>query len=313
MKNRKLDSAIIVSILSIMINCSGGSEIIDSDNAYLGQTIPGDIPVLYAEGLISTDVNEYTPSFSPDGKEMFFTRDVPQCAIMYTEFKNGTWTVPEITQFSGDYVDADPFVAPDGRSLYFGSNRPLGGGNEKKSDYDFWKVEKTPNGWIEAKNIGNSINSPEFELFSTISANNNLYWGTIIPGEGFGGEDIYFSRFSDGKYSKPENLGPAINTSTYELEPYIAPDETYLIFVSGGREDTIGDSDLYISFKLPSGEWSEAVNCGDKINTIGLEQAPVVSPDGKFLFFTGKRGDRESKDIYWVSTEFISKLKQEMK
>ena len=87
--------------------------------------------------------------------------------------------------------------------------------------------------------------------------------------------------------------------------PYIAPDESYVIF-DGIRPSGYGDCDLYISFNK-NGIWTEAYNLGSKINSEMCEMTPSVSPDGKHLFF--HRGEDVKGDIYWV--DFIQ-LKKEL-
>ena len=104
---------------------------------------------------------------------------------------------------------------------------------------------------------------------------------------GKGRTDIYRSRLVDGKYTEPENLGDAINTQFEEFEPYISPDQKYLIFMTQ-RPDGLGGSDLYISYQH-NGAWTKATNLGDKINSSGSEYSPIVSPDGKYFFWSSTR------------------------
>ena len=83
---------------------------------------------------------------------------------------------------------------------------------------------------------------------------------------------------------------------------FIAPDESYMIYCSI-RKDGLGKGDLYISFKDNKGDWSEAVNMGNSINTENHELCPFVSADGKYLFYTS------NGDIYWVSTKILNGYK----
>ena len=79
--------------------------------------------------------------------------------------------------------------------------------------------------------------------------------------------DVFKSRFIDGHYSEPENLGGSINSEFAESNPYIAPDESYLIFTSHGRSDGYGKYDLYISFRKTEGSWTKAKNMGNQSNS----------------------------------------------
>ena len=113
-----------------------------------------------------------------------------------------------------------------------------------------------------------------------------MYFGSDRAG-GKGRTDIYRSRLVNGKYAEPENLGDAVNTQYEEFEPYISPDQKYLIFMTQ-RPDGLGGSDLYISYKRDSA-WTKAANMGDKINSTGSEYSPIVTPDGRYFFWTSTR------------------------
>ncbi|TFG74501.1 MAG: hypothetical protein E4H23_11925 [Chrysiogenales bacterium] len=154
------------------------------------------------------------------------------------------------------------------------------------------------------------------------------------PG-GLGKGDIYISRFENDQYAEPENLGSAINNEHFDMDPFIAPDESYLIF-SSSRPGGSGNNDLYISFRKPDGGWSAAVNMGSAVNSYAHEIHPFVSRDGKYLFFCSKRRiaykrhsdpplsfpdkinwlakpGNELEDIYWVDAGIIKKLKASAK
>ncbi len=149
-------------------------------------------------------------------------------------------------------------------------------------------MEQTAVGWSEPKNVGIPINSSGREWYPTVAANGTMYFGSDREG-GKGRTDIYRSRLVNGKYTEAENLGEAINTQFDEFEPMIAPDESFLIFMSGGRPDGRGGFDLYIIYNR-DGAWAKAVNLGDKINSSGDEYSPRISPDGKYFFWTSTRG-----------------------
>ena len=122
--------------------------------------------------------------------------------------------------------------------------------------------------------------------------------------------DIFKSRLIDGKYTRIENPGNAINTEYHEWDPYVAPDESYLIFCST-KPDGLGGDDLYISFLKKDGSWSAPVHMGKDINSPASENRPYVTTDGKYFFYTStKRGNR---DIYWVDAGIIGDMKTKTK
>jgi len=246
-------------------------------------------PVLFAEGVISTADDESHPQFTSDGRTLYFLKNSPSFnfwTIVVSRFEAGKWTTPEVAPFSGQYSDADPFITADGSKFFFISTRPVD--DKPKTDTDIWVMERTPDGWGEPQDLGGVVNSATNEWFPTVAANGTLYFGSARPG-GKGAVDLWRSRLVNGKYVEPENLGDVINSAASEVEPYIAPDESYLIFAAAGRPDGHGAFDLYISFQK-DGVWSPPKNLGDKINSSAWDFSPKLSPDGKYFFFTSARG-----------------------
>ncbi len=124
-----------------------------------------------------------------------------------------------------------------------------------------------------------------------------------------GKADIYRSRLDDGVYQIPENLGPIVNSEHYEGDVYVAPDESYMIVSIYGREDDLGDGDLYISFRNSDSAWSPPKNMGPGINSDKRDFCPMVTPDGKYLFFSSKR--LGVGDIFWVDADVIEALRDD--
>jgi Tol biopolymer transport system component len=335
MKKNCFSSLFIAGTLLIIImlfgNCIRKNDFSALRGDYLGQQPPDITPEIFAPGIISTGHYEQSNSFSTDGNEFYYTLVGPKSGItLFMQQQNGIWTKPKTAPFSGRYNDYYPFCSPGGKKLYFVSMRPLSGEGEPKKDFDIWFVEKTENHWSEPQNIGNPVNTESFELHPTITKDESLYFASSRKG-GKGRMDIYKSKLVDGQYSKPENLGDSINTEFAESNPYIAPDEGYLIFTSYNRPDGFGKYDLYISFRNKDGSWTKAKNMGDKINSEGNESTPNLSPDGKYLFFTSTRNLYSSfsesmysydeikemlnkpgngkGDVYWVDTKTFGDLK----
>jgi Tol biopolymer transport system component len=216
--------------------------------------------------------------------------------------ENNQWSSSQPVPFVSPQNDCDPFFSFDGRRLYFISTRPKKSrGNTK--DWDIWFVEKEGDAWSEPLNLGAPVNSNVDEYYVSLTKDGTIYFASNRDG-GLGSFDIYRSRFINGHFKKPENLGEAVNTTYLEHDPFVASDESFLIFTSVDRPGGFGTGDLYISYQREDGTWSEASNLGKAFNTSGYDFCPMVSPDGKYFFFT--RGG----DIYWVTMEAVLRIRR---
>ena len=274
---------------------------------YLGQVPPGATPVLFARNLVSTETTELCAVFSPDGTEFYFARSERErgARMRVVTQANGVWGGPRPVELGGDYSSVDMFMSRDGQRLYFCSNRALDGKGAAKNDTDIWVATRAAGGWSAPVNLGNAVNSGANDYYPTLTTRGDLYFSSPREG-GAGGNDIYRSRLTEGQLARAENLGSPINTEKWEFDPFIAPDESFVIFASN-RAGSFGDSDLYISFRTPAGAWATPRNMGEPINSVGPEYTPMLSPDGKYLFFTSGRGGPD--DIYWVDASVIDRLR----
>jgi len=258
-------------------------------------------PKMFAPGAISTELDELNACFSPDGKTIFFSvngASNKMSIILMAEFKNGNWTTPVKAPFSlGRYNDYDPFMTADGSKIFFCSNRPAPLMKYKKPNFDIYYVEKKNGKWSDsAINIGLLINDEADQYYPSVAANGNLYFSTRKDSS----FDIYCSKYVNGEYTAPFKLPGAININSpgvSEIDNCISPDERFIIFAGYGRKDSKGGGDLYISFNK-NGNWTNALNLGDKANSVAREFCPILSPDGNYLFFTSSIGnfDKELKE-----------------
>jgi Tol biopolymer transport system component len=248
------------------------------------------VPELFAAGTLSTADMELNEAFTPDGRSIYISKRTPKFqlwVIMESRLEGDHWTEPQVASFSGQYSDNDPFVSPDGQKLFWSSTRPVDG--KPKRDFDIWYVERAGTAWSSPQHLDAPVNGPGGEFYPSVASDGTLYFASNREG-GKGGSDIYRSRLIDGRYTTPENLGESINTTVAEGDPYIAPDQSFLIFVSYNRPGGLGDGDLYISYRTSSGGWTPAVNLGAQVNSRALDFCPIVSPDGRTLYFTSERG-----------------------
>jgi len=278
-------------------------------------------------------------AMTPDGSELYFGVLLGTIAAIVETRRgpDGTWSEPEVAPFSRDsrFFNLEPHVAPDGSKLLYLSTRVEGREPEPHemrawANQDIWVVNREGDGWGEPYNLGPPVNTEEAEFFPSTTLDGTLYF-TRSTG---GGQEstIYRSRLVDGRYQEPERLGPGVNSVPNQFNAFIAPDESYLILCTGDREDTLGGTDYYVTFRSEDDLWSGPINLGPEVNTPqNGEFSPYVSPDGRYFFFMSTRrfpladlpdtltwdylrGFREMPEtgnagIYWVEAGFIERLR----
>ena len=235
---------------------------------------------VFNPGVVSIG-SETGLAFSPDGGTVYFVRQLAaedRSAILVSRSHGGEWTSPVPASFSRLYNDHEPFVSVDGERLFFASDRPTAG--EPQDHLDLWYVDRHGDEWGEPQPIA-AVNTTGYESYPSVSADGTLYFGSIRP-EGRGRVDLYRSTLRDGVYLPPEPLAD-LNTDHTESDPYISPDQSYLIFAI--RLATATEGDLYVSH-FQEGRWAAPRSLGEKVNSSRWDYTPLVSPDGKYFFFT---------------------------
>jgi hypothetical protein len=268
---------------------------------YLGQTPPGILPEVFAPHVI-TEAPHSVAVFSPNGRSVFW---VPWSTLKMKTMKQvgGLWDKPALVPFALEHDAENPWLSADGARLYFTSTRPLPSGRPVgKAKFwreNIWSVNREGDGWSDPVPLGPEVNSRDLHWqFSIDDRNGDLYFSASSREDG-GGSDIYRSPFSDGRHTKPVILGEAINTQGDEDTPFIAPDGSYLIFARKPGADTFAD--LFISFRSDDGSWREAVCLSPPINSEAHEVCPVVTRDGKYLFFISMRAGKPQ--VYWMDAK----------
>jgi Tol biopolymer transport system component len=256
---------------------------------YLGQSPPGEIPIVFASGVVSVEnKNTHALNFSPDGKTIIFSRYPDKTSYIMT-FENGKWSEPVESFFHGKEVS----FSKDGNKIFYYT----GGG-------DIFFVEKKDANWSEPVKMGKNINTAETEYYPSIVNDGSIYFsrdGNWKTGR------VMYSKFIDGNYSAAVDLGLPINNGG-ALHAWISPDESYMLFNSP-RVGSFTQNDIWVSFRKSDGTWTNPKNLGEKINSSAdAILCPTVSPDGKYMFFTKLNFSTKAGYIYWVSTKFLNGL-----
>ena len=279
---------------------------------YLGQKKPGKTAELFAQGIISTYLIEHGICvFSKEGDEVYWSQRSmlsPTHSLMYMKRINNKWLPPEKLNISKKYSNSNPILDPNSGKLIYASSDPLDE-KMKGSGGNLLISEKVNDTWSQPKFLDPVLNSVSFDSGASLSKKGTLYFNSGRAG-GVGLIDLYVSYLVEGKYTEPKNLGKKINTDSFDCYPFIAPDESYLIF-EAYRAENIGRGDLYICFQKKDGTWDDPKNMGLKINSKeGRETFPYLSPDGKYFFFSSDR--KGNLDSYWIDAKIINELKKQI-
>ena len=119
-------------------------------------------------------------------------------------------------------------------------------------------------------------------------------------------EDIYISRYINGEYKKPENLGPAVNSAYSDHDPCISANEDFMVFKSENRPDGYGEADLYGTKLGKDKKWMNGVNMGKPFNTNTYEYCAYLTPDSKYFFFSSER------NVKWISADYLRRRIDEL-
>ena len=242
------------------------------------------------KSVISSPKFESHPAFDPRTGDLYFVRSSPQFQgwrIKVSHCTDAGWSEPENPTFVGDGVEADPFFANDGRTLYFISSRSEN--SVKQQELDCWMVERDDKGvWGTPVRLPEPINSDGNEWFPHPGPDSWLYFGSDRAG-GLGATDIWRARAdAEGKWTA-ENLGAAINTPGEDYEPLISPDGKSMIIMSDGG--------LYESPLTPTG-WGPRQKLPPEVNVTGNEIGALFSPSGKSLMFARDTKGPDSGEIF---------------
>jgi Tol biopolymer transport system component len=243
---------------------------------------------IWTPAALSSDQYEATPTFTPDGREMYFMQSDPRFAryrLFRSVCEDSAWSQATPAPFAAPGVqEGDPGITPDGRRLYFISMRQ----NPAQEDFDIWYVERTATGeWSEPRRLPEPVNSRSSELLPRADRKGRLYFGSDRAG-GFGKGDIYVAtQGADGKWSV-SNVGPPVSTAAYEYEAEISADGRTLVAVVDR-----GDRSHLYRFERSGPRWIERgrIPAFDDVFQVG----PLLSPTADRLLFAQAHGARSGE------------------
>ena len=268
------------------------------EELFFEQKPPGLIPEKIAPKFVATGEDFVSNvKFSPDMKEIYVDKhggNFKDSKTLVIRYENNKWQHGVVSN-----IKRPDNFSKDGALIYKGNKY----------------MERTESGWSELKPMGAPFDD-KLIMGISITDQKTIFFSHFsrldVPDRDGA---ISYSRFVDGTYQPSQKLGKGINNGKPLGHPYIAPDESYLIW-DAVREEGYGNSDLYISFKQKDGSWGSVMNLGPHINTEQSDSGPNVTPDGKYLTFS-RGGYTVNEDgsfyvfgsPYWVSTQVIETLR----
>ncbi|WP_372772461.1 OmpA family protein [Mangrovibacterium sp.] len=284
------------------------------DCKYAAELVRNEVP-FNAENMgdaVNTELDEYWPSLTIDGKTLIFTRLVPignhknELLPRYQEdfyesvFNDSVWDCAQpITTINTNQNEGAQSISADGKLLFFTAcNQPGGQGS-----CDIYFSRRIDDYWTKPENAGAPVNSAAWESQPSVSANGEyLYFASSRKG-GFGGMDIWqcqlngFSSNGRPVWGELKNLGDSVNTTGNEMSPFIHADGVTLYFASDSWPG-LGQADLFQTrFKDDLG-WSKPVNLGYPINSFLDERGMIVDASGTNAYYSSNRPGSKGIDIY---------------
>ena len=245
---------------------------------------------------LSTENDEYLPIISPDQELSFFTRrsNVKSLNSITTSIVENFIVSKKVGEnfeignplgfpFNQSNNEGGASLTIDNKILYFTKCiRNKKGYNNCDIYYVYLFNDST---YSEIQSFPPYISKKDsWESQPTVSSDGNTILFSSDRKGGFGKMDLYEINKVNGKWSKPVNLGPNINSSQSEKSPYLHTDGKTLFF-SSTNFPSIGGFDIFYSRKDSLGFWNKPLNIGYPINTVSDEISLFVSTDGEKAYF----------------------------
>jgi hypothetical protein len=259
-----------------------------------------------AAPFLFTPMDERGAAFSPDGKTVVYSLRLGEYrqVLVMVERHGRRWGEPEVPSFSGVAYDGTPSFSPDGRQLFFASNRSAAGGT--KGDFDIWMVTRNGRDWGSARPVPGEVNSSANETAPMLTRSGYFYFASSRSGAG----DIYVADARPNGFDNPRSAGAGVNSDYPESYPAVTPDEKIMVFMSAGRPDQAlapghpyTRSDLYISH-WTGDHWGQAGRLGPAINTKAAESSPYFSADGRWFYFMSEHGFATDQQV-WLTPAIL--------
>ncbi len=254
--------------------------------------------VIHLGNIVNSAGDDFKPILSPGGsKRLYFSSsrtgntgcnsDDCKADMFFTDLTDGDWDTPR--QLSVFLTSIQHEVALDfdqsGSHLYFFRGETLFSGEILVDTFRENIIERT----LFSPAFEGPMRPWEGDRAPFFFNDTVLLFASRREGS-FGGLDLYFSTFSNGAWSIPQNLGPTINTPYDETSPFLSNDGRTLYFSSNAARRSMGGLDIFKSTYLDHTQrWSPPENLGIPINSAGNDEQFSMTHDGSEAFFASSR------------------------
>jgi dipeptidyl aminopeptidase/acylaminoacyl peptidase len=255
-------------------------------------------PEIFGAGVISGPANNSDPAFVVDCRSVVFGRsNGSDAVILIADAKGRGFHKPQLAPFSGRWRDLEPTASPDGHTFAFASNRPAEAGGKAldgnwggkvvpEAGGNLWYVERKGDGWSEPRRYPDAINSESSVFSPSLTARGALYF--MKPTHDSGRFHIYRTEIQNAEPGPIQRLPFNLDERWSDVDPTVAPDESFVVFSSNRPPAATGDMDLFIVFRAGDG-WGEPLHLGPVVNSASGEIEARLAPDGHTLYFSSRR------------------------
>ncbi len=251
---------------------------------------------------INSEAEEINPRITEDGKTLYFTRVFSQQNkggklggqdIWYSE-KETDWTKPRnLKPLNNGDNNAVIGVNHTSDKLYLINNYTA----HARRSLGVVAVEKKADKWGDFQELPVHVQVANDHYGFYITPEEDVLLISMMGEESLGEEDLYICVKEGDTWTKPQHLGSAVNSSGFEISPFLSADKQTLYFSSNGFGG-FGDADIFVSHRQGTGwtEWSAPKNLGDAVNSAGFDAYFMMAPDGNTYFSSNRDGGLS--DIY---------------
>jgi L-ascorbate metabolism protein UlaG (beta-lactamase superfamily) len=273
---------------------------------FFGQAPPGPEPVRFWPEVLSAEECPHGQlAFWPDGQGVFWSAilgDGPEQTIFFSAFDGNTFSKPVVAPFAAPSGNGGPAFSSDGERLYFNAELSVPG-NASPGPTAICYVERTGNGWSRPVPIESTVDNRMTKGQVSVARNGNIYFSGRVLTESTPG--IYVCRYESGRHLPPEKLGGPLAAVPLLVDPWVDPDERFLLVSCPPQEGPPMRTDIGISYRQADGSWGRPVGLGAAVNTEAIERFPSLSRDGRYLFFIRSLSPQfvgDQAHFYWVDS-----------